>query len=541
MSNNLDDRWLWYIDDAPVQALLKAEGDIGTMKMRAASSPALVRAISAHLEGRTAEAVQQLRSAIEEGETQPDLFLMLGQILFESKGFEEAASTFRKLTELDSSHPSAWYNLGVCYEKLSRWPEASAAFARIAGQGRPEAWLGQGLASLHQRKAEEAAEAFGKYLALEPEHESALFGRAVALQMLRRFDEAAAIYEGFLTAGEPNAELLTNLLALAVARKDNDALVRVAADLGKARPGSRQAGEARAYAAIVAGQWEVAIREFDQISSTEPLSDDWAYAKAYALWQCERNGEAMRAVGVLLAQRPNHAQAHILRGALLEEEGNRAEALAAYRKGAPQAPDVEAVHWNIARVAAAEGRVEVIRQSAKSILDRNRHNAEGWFASGLAALLDRKNDEAVRGFSEALRLRRDWQEAEWNLGMAALQAGDATRAWKHLNNAREAVPAPAATEPLVRAALEGGKLQEAANLLSKAEPGCVAGAVLYNLALKFHESGQFEEAEELYRHAGDQDDASADVFVNLGHVLLATGRPEEADEAWERAAAMEAA
>jgi hypothetical protein len=45
-----DDRWLWYIDDAPLQALLRAESGIGTMKMRAASSPALVRAVAAHLE-----------------------------------------------------------------------------------------------------------------------------------------------------------------------------------------------------------------------------------------------------------------------------------------------------------------------------------------------------------------------------------------------------------------------------------------------------------------------------------------------------------
>ena len=29
-----DDRWLWYIDDAPLQALLQAEGEMSTMKMR---------------------------------------------------------------------------------------------------------------------------------------------------------------------------------------------------------------------------------------------------------------------------------------------------------------------------------------------------------------------------------------------------------------------------------------------------------------------------------------------------------------------------
>jgi len=31
---NQDDRWLWFIDDAPLQALLKAEGELGTSPSR---------------------------------------------------------------------------------------------------------------------------------------------------------------------------------------------------------------------------------------------------------------------------------------------------------------------------------------------------------------------------------------------------------------------------------------------------------------------------------------------------------------------------
>ena len=126
--SNQDDRWLWFIDDAPLQALLKAEGELGTMRMRAASSPGLVRAMTCHMEGRTVEAAAELRSAIECGETQPEAFLFLGQIHFETRQYEEALAVYQSLLAIDANHATAAFNAGVCHERLSRWNEAADLF-----------------------------------------------------------------------------------------------------------------------------------------------------------------------------------------------------------------------------------------------------------------------------------------------------------------------------------------------------------------------------------------------------------------------------
>ena len=72
MSNeNQDDRWLWFIDDAPLQALLRAESAMPSMKMRAASSPSIVKAVSLHMEGRGSEAITELTKAVEGGGSPP--------------------------------------------------------------------------------------------------------------------------------------------------------------------------------------------------------------------------------------------------------------------------------------------------------------------------------------------------------------------------------------------------------------------------------------------------------------------------------------
>ena len=81
-----DDRWLWFIDDGPLQALLRAEGIVPEANKRAASSPELVRAMAMYLEGRRADAVAAIEKALQ---TAPpatqcaELAGALGQMHFE--------------------------------------------------------------------------------------------------------------------------------------------------------------------------------------------------------------------------------------------------------------------------------------------------------------------------------------------------------------------------------------------------------------------------------------------------------------------------
>src|SRR5271163_4778225 len=96
-----------------------------------AVSPALARAVSLHLEGKRKDALKELNTAIENGEETPEVLAAKGHIQFELEQYDGAVKTYEKLLEMSPSHPTANFNLGICYEKLGRWQEATDSFNRV--------------------------------------------------------------------------------------------------------------------------------------------------------------------------------------------------------------------------------------------------------------------------------------------------------------------------------------------------------------------------------------------------------------------------
>src|SRR6185312_6265629 len=146
----------------------KTDAGSGSANAQPVSS-SLARAVSLHLEGKRKEALRELNTAIENGEQGADIYAAKGHIQFELEQYDDAVKTYEKLLGAAPQHPTANFNLGICYEKLGRWQEAN---------------LGWGICLLRQEKPEPAITCFDKVLASNPEHETAMFGKAVALQLL---------------------------------------------------------------------------------------------------------------------------------------------------------------------------------------------------------------------------------------------------------------------------------------------------------------------------------------------------------------------
>src|SRR5579871_3280744 len=93
------------------------------------SGPAtLARAVSLHLEGRTQEALEQLRGMADSGEATVELFLAKAQMEFELDQFEEAAQSYARVLGLNPRHGQANFNIAVCLERLGRWEGAGEYF-----------------------------------------------------------------------------------------------------------------------------------------------------------------------------------------------------------------------------------------------------------------------------------------------------------------------------------------------------------------------------------------------------------------------------
>ena len=93
-------------------------------------SPALARAVSLHLEGKHKDALKELNTALENGEETADLYSAKGHLQFELEQFEEAVRSYEKLLTLAPRHATAHFNLGISFEKLGRWNEATNAFQK---------------------------------------------------------------------------------------------------------------------------------------------------------------------------------------------------------------------------------------------------------------------------------------------------------------------------------------------------------------------------------------------------------------------------
>ena len=142
--------------------------------------PALVRAVSLHLDGQLTAALDHLREALRSGSREPGIHAAMGHILCELRNFAEASEQYSKLLELEPEHRSAHFNKAVCLARLERWSEASTSFERSLriDPARREANLGLGTCLLHLERSNDAFKAFSHYLGANPTHEEASLRQA---------------------------------------------------------------------------------------------------------------------------------------------------------------------------------------------------------------------------------------------------------------------------------------------------------------------------------------------------------------------------
>lgn len=539
MSNeNLDDRWLWFIDDGPLQALLKAEAALPTMKMRAASSPALVRAVSLHMEGQTTQAIAELSGAIQAGDRHPDVYLMLGQFHAEAGQWEAAADVYRRLTEVDARHPLGAFNLGVCLLRQGEWTACEGSFrqALVLQPSRVEAHLGLAIASVQLQKGGPALEGFDRVLAQDPKSEPARFGRALALQLLKRYPEALAEYDK-LPAGSPRrVAILTNQIAAAAATKDAAALQRFGTHLLECDANSATATEALGAAALLNGDYRTAIRHLKSAMEAGAASADFWANLATAAARAGDDAQAESALARLLELQPNHPAALLERAALEDRRGSAADARREWEKAAA-ATRSEVAYWNLALAAQRQGDAKAAIEALQRLVGVNRQRHDAWYLLGELLAGDSRPAEAAKAFAEALRLKPDWLEAQFNFGLLAWRAGHLDRAWQAFESAvSRHSDRTEFHEAMVQLAIERGDGARAAECLRRLERrGAADEALTFNVALTLQRAGRAKDAEALYRRTLSTKPEFVESLVNLGHALEAQGDREGAADCWRRA------
>jgi len=171
-------------------------------------------ALTLRAQGRPQEALDALSIP---GDFSTDVYILRGDLQFELGQVEQAAETYLAVTEEDSDHVYAQGQLGLCLYRLNLWEAAANAFEVVLqfDPHRDELRLQLADCFLRLRRPEAALKCFDKCWS-EGARRRALFGKAVALQLLRRLDEAEKLYERLLTIDPAAEEALSNLIAMSM-------------------------------------------------------------------------------------------------------------------------------------------------------------------------------------------------------------------------------------------------------------------------------------------------------------------------------------
>ncbi len=180
--------------------------------VRAVSDP-LEAALALRAQGHIAAAIELLVAA---GRTS-DHHNLRADLQSESGRLAEAVETYAAVAAQEPENLHALSGAATSLYRLSRWEEAADFFKALLTQDphRDDARILLGDCLLRSNRIEEALVSFERCWS-QGAKARAEFGKAVALQLLRRFDQAEAAYERALRADPRMEQALLNLITMSM-------------------------------------------------------------------------------------------------------------------------------------------------------------------------------------------------------------------------------------------------------------------------------------------------------------------------------------
>ncbi len=249
------------------------------------------------------------------------------------------------------------FNQGLRLENQGRYEDAVREF-RVATLQNPGDWRAHfaiGACSLRLGDPGGALAAIEAARRLKPDDRRISRLWAVALHADGALEEAREYYEALAAEMPESEELLANLTLVCAGLGDAGAVSHWAGRLRQLTPGSRQASEAFAAAALVQGDYESAAEHFDLLSKSEGRSyEDW-YNLGVCCQMLGRLDEARRAYSRALGIRPDAVEAQANLGTVLHEMHDPRGAREAYLRALRRSPEHAGILGNLSALAEVAG------------------------------------------------------------------------------------------------------------------------------------------------------------------------------------------
>ena len=228
----------------------------------------LPAALALRAQGRPQEALDALSVP---GDFSLDFYILRGDLELELGRVQEAAESYSTVIAEEPDHIYAQGQLGLCQQRLQNWEAAARAFEAVLqfDAHRDEVRLQLAGCLLRLQRFTAALECFDKCWT-EAAKRRALFGKAVALQFLRRFDEAESHYERLLAIDPYAQEALANMIAMAMEVFELARVQKYSQRLLELNSRSAAACKGLALCAIERRDYAAASRYYQQVAELEP-------------------------------------------------------------------------------------------------------------------------------------------------------------------------------------------------------------------------------------------------------------------------------
>jgi tetratricopeptide (TPR) repeat protein len=290
------------------------------------------------------------------------------------------------------------YNRGVALQRLNRFEEALASYAR-AVEVEPDcidALINRGNLLRDLGRCEEALDSYDRAVKAKPDRAAAFYNRGALLYALNRPEEALASYARAIEVRPDYADALVNhgnvlreLGRLGEALESYDRAIAT-------NPDNINALCNRSVTLKDLGRLEEALASCDRALALQPDLVNGLCNRAAVLDALQRFEEALASCDRAVALRPDYGMAFYYRGAVLHHLDRFEEALACYARGLELQPGY----------------------------------VEGLFNRGITLHELKKFGAALTSFDEALALQPDFIEARFRGALCRLLIGDFDEGWQ---------------------------------------------------------------------------------------------------------------
>ena len=283
-------------------------------------------------DGNLKEAIEALRSAHKNEQTNTAILIQLGEYLRQDNKLSEAITILKKVTELAPKDVKAWTNLGVAFQQEKRTTDAKIAYknALALNPKSPAILSNLGAMAKEAKEWESALQYFEKALEIEPNLAEVRSNLGATLKELGRLDEAEASYKQAIALKPDLAEAHYNLgstLEELVRFDEAEASYTQAISL---KPGFAEAHSNLGNTLKEQGRLEKALISYKKAIVLKPDYAEFHSNLGITLQELSRLDEAEASYKQAIRLKPDLAEAHYNLGNTLKELGRLDEAEASY-------------------------------------------------------------------------------------------------------------------------------------------------------------------------------------------------------------------